>query len=89
MMMAVVGKADLPVVEKTPPTMPHSRTRNCPRGMCCSLTVTIRELVSYLTKTPDTPWLPAAWFISRSWQPDGAAVSVLPQVHRVEGGGGA
>lgn len=56
-----------PVVEKIPPTMPHSRTRNCHRGMCCSLTVTISELVSYLTKMPETPWLPAAWLITRSW----------------------
>lgn len=55
-----------PVVEKIPPTMPHSRTRNCHSGMCCSLTVTISELVSYLTKIPETPWLPAAWFITRS-----------------------
>lgn len=57
----------MPVVEKIPPTMPHSRTRNCHSGMCCSLTVTIRELVSYFTKMPETPWLPAAWFITRSW----------------------
>lgn len=59
---------DSPVVEKIPPTMPHSRTRNCHSGMCCSLTVTISELVSYLTKIPETPWLPAAWFITRSWR---------------------
>lgn len=51
-----------------PPTIPHSRTRNCHSGMCCSVTVTVRELVSYFTKMPETPWLPAAWFITRSWK---------------------
>lgn len=56
----------LPVVEKMPPTMPQSRTRNCHSGMCCSVTFTIRELMSYFIKIPDTPWLPAAWFITRS-----------------------
>lgn len=64
-----------PVVEKIPPTMPHSRTRNCHSGMCCSLTVTISELVSYLTKIPETPWLPAAWLITRSWRVRGGSVS--------------
>ena len=57
-------------MENMPPMMPHSRTRNCHSGMCCSLTVTIRELVSYFTKMPETPWLPAAWFITRSLATD-------------------
>lgn len=48
-------RANSPVVENMPPMMPHSRTRNCQSGMCCSLTVTIRELVSYFTKMPETP----------------------------------
>lgn len=56
----------IPVVEKMPPTMPHSRTRNCQKGMCCSVTVTISELRSYFMKIPETPWLPAAWLITRS-----------------------
>lgn len=47
--------SDPPVVEKMPPTIPHSRTRNCQSGMCCSVTVTVRELVSYFTKMPETP----------------------------------
>lgn len=55
-----------PVVEKMPPMMPQSLTRNCQRGMCCSVTLTISELISYFMKIPETPWLPAAWFITRS-----------------------
>lgn len=49
-----------------PPTMPQRRTRNCHRGMCCSVTLTMSELMSYFMKIPDTPWLPAAWLITRS-----------------------
>lgn len=49
-----------------PPMMPQSLTRNCHRGMCCSVTLTISELISYFIKIPETPWLPAAWFITRS-----------------------
>lgn len=56
----------LPVVEKMPPMIPQSLTRNCHRGMCCSVTLTISELISYFIKIPETPWLPAAWFIARS-----------------------
>lgn len=67
---------DSPVVEKIPPTMPHSLTRNCHSGMCCSLTVTISELVSYLTKIPETPWLPAAWLITRSCRERGESTEV-------------
>lgn len=65
--VGTLNRWNLPVVENIPPIIPHSRTRNCHSGMCCSLTVTIRELVSYLRKMPETPWLPAAWFITRSF----------------------
>lgn len=55
-----------PVVEKMPPIIPQSRMRNFQRGMCCSVTLTMRELMSYFIKIPETPWLPVAWFITRS-----------------------
>ena len=76
--MLLQGGVDSPVVENIPPMMPQSRTRNCPSGMCCSLTVTIRELVSYFRKMPETPWLPAAWFISRSWETQSTGVQFPP-----------
>lgn len=46
--------------------MPQSRTKNCQKGMCSSVTVTISELMSYFMNIPDTPWLPAAWLITLS-----------------------
>lgn len=65
-LQSALRNVGLPVVVKMPPTMPQSRTRNCHRGMCCSVTLTMSELMSYFIKMPDTPWLPAAWFITRS-----------------------
>lgn len=64
--MSTIGTIHLPVVVNMPPMMPHSLTRNCQKGMCCSVTLTISELISYFMKIPETPWLPAAWFIPRS-----------------------
>lgn len=48
--------------------MPQSLTKNCQKGMCSSVTVTISELMSYFMNIPDTPWLPAAWLITLSWK---------------------
>lgn len=59
---------NIPVVEKIPPTIPQSLTKNCQNGMCSSVTVTIRELRSYFINIPETPWLPAAWLMMRSYR---------------------
>ena len=89
-MHLVLDETDyLPVVEKIPPTMPQSLTRNCQKGMCCSVTLTIRELISYFIKIPETPWLPAAWFIARSCRGTQTHINALidrntTQIHKHE-----
>ena len=58
----------LPVTTKTPPIIPQSRTKNCQKGWCCSLTRIFNEFKSYLKNMPETPWLPLAWFIVLFWK---------------------
>ena len=60
-----VVRSNKPDVAKIPPTMPHSRTRNCQYDLCSSRTEIFSDDRSYFTKIPGMPWLPAAWSIVR------------------------
>lgn len=65
----------LPEVEKIPPMMPHSLTRNKEKGICSSVTLTINGLSLYLIKIPDTPCLPFSLLTTRSYMTGNMTIS--------------